>query len=285
MRFLCHVIAISVAGSALLMPSCGGSPPATEACSETGACGLGCASDVDCAQPADKRCGEGRCNQGTCELRIQAGPIASQLYGDCHRLECDEQGNVVKMRDDTEVYDDGLECTFDICDAGEPLNLPYPDGFNCPESPSKHCYKTQCIECVTFISGAETECFAMPGYHCSLYWCVPNECVKAPCGGECRPCENTLPCDGDSACLSGRCENGKCVEAACDDGRSNDEETGMDCGGPKCSACPAGQGCIWPSDCESDVCMKGECQAPSCFDAKKNGSETGTDCGGPCEPC
>jgi len=49
-------------------------------------------------------------------------------------------------------------------------------------------------------------------------------------------------------------------ELTCEDGIQNQEETGIDCGGP-CAPCP------------------------SCTDGIQNQQETGIDCGGPCEPC
>ncbi len=50
----------------------------------------------------------------------------------------------------------------------------------------------------------------------------------------------------------------------CDDGKQNQGERGIDCGGP----CPA---------CVSIP--------PTCTDGEQNQGETGIDCGGPCPPC
>jgi hypothetical protein len=288
MRFVWRSIAGVAVVIASITLSCGGSPPATDPCSGDGRCGPTCKAHADCAQPTDKRCGAGRCVEGACELEIRSGPIASQIYGDCASLECDEQGAVVSVVDLTDVYDDGRECSFDYCKEGEAKNDLFPDAVTCPESNQGACYKGDCVECVDPDWGGTVYC-GKPGYACNNFWCMPvDSCggLTSTCGGVCQPCAPGAACSSDGDCYSSRCEGGKCHPATCEDGRSNDKETGIDCGGSStCPRCPAGQHCVWPSDCESDVCVKGECQAPSCFDGKKNGSEAGLDCGGPCDSC
>lgn len=49
------------------------------------------------------------------------------------------------------------------------------------------------------------------------------------------------------------------VEATCDDGAENGDESDVDCGGSECAPCLDGQGCIAFSDCESGVCTEGVC--------------------------
>lgn len=286
MRFVLRSIAGVAVVIASITLSCGGSPPATDACSGDGRCGAACKADADCAQPTDKRCGAGRCVEGVCEVEVRSGPIASQIYGDCQSLACDEQGAVVSVVDLTDVYDDGRECSFDYCKDGEIVNQLFPDGFTCPESNQGACYKGDCVECLSLSWGGSGYC-EEPDHFCNNFWCKPSSCMaEGACTLECSPCAPGLPCGSDEQCYYKVCEGGKCQPPTCEDGRSNDKETGIDCGGESsCPRCPAGQHCVWPSDCQSDVCIKGECQAPSCVDGKKNGSEAGLDCGGPCDPC
>ncbi|MBD78841.1 MAG: hypothetical protein CL840_07965 [Crocinitomicaceae bacterium] len=52
-----------------------------------------------------------------------------------------------------------------------------------------------------------------------------------------------------------------CNKDHCDDGKHNQDETGVDCGGLKCKPCE------------------------DCFDGIKNQGETEVDCGGPCKAC
>lgn len=79
---------------------------------------------------------------------------------------------------------------------------------------------------------------------------------------------------------------GTCVpEVGCDDGKSNQNETDVDCGGPQCDPCQVGDSCLSGSDCVTGTCSGGVCQAPSCSDTVKNGNETDVDCGGTCPDC
>lgn len=67
----------------------------------------------------------------------------------------------------------------------------------------------------------------------------------------------------------------------CLDGKKNQNETGIDCGG-SCAPCADNQGCIVGTDCTSLVCIGNLCRAPSCTDGVKNGDELGVDCRGSC---
>lgn len=67
----------------------------------------------------------------------------------------------------------------------------------------------------------------------------------------------------------------------CLDGKKNQNETGIDCGG-SCAPCTDNQGCIVGTDCTSLVCIGNLCRAPSCTDGVKNGDELGVDCRGSC---
>jgi hypothetical protein len=245
-----------------------------------------CEVDADCAQPADKRCGAGTCDGGRCELVIAAGPMESQVYGDCQRLECDFEGKVVTLEDPSDFYGDGRECTVDFCQGVTPANMPLPDGSACPDSGQGYCAEGTCVECIEELVGA-SDCKSA-GLQCQYRWCVPsNICPDAnTCGGLCVPCSAGEGCGSDEECLSKSCSSGgMCQLPTCDDGRKNSAETGVDCGGSTCARCSSGASCLKPSDCTSDVCRQGVCEAPTCVDGKENGDETGIDCGGSCSPC
>jgi PKD repeat protein len=84
------------------------------------------------------------------------------------------------------------------------------------------------------------------------------------------------------------CDSGMCpVATTCSDGVQNQNETGLDCGGPLCNPCPDGADCQQSSDCLSGLCGAAEvCAAPSCSDAIQNQGETAVDCGGAlCSAC
>src|SRR5688572_18470156 len=76
------------------------------------------------------------------------------------------------------------------------------------------------------------------------------------------------------------------LDAHCDNGRWDFDETDEDCGGDDCgSTCGTGAKCTDGQDCLSLNCVEGSCRAPACDDRILNGDETGTDCGGPCAKC
>jgi parallel beta-helix repeat protein len=99
--------------------------------------------------------------------------------------------------------------------------------------------------------------------------------VDVDCGGPCSRCADGRRCTGAGDCASGHCDAMSllCSQppqletpaplASCNDGIQNQDENGIDCGGP-CVAC---------------------LPQPSCGDNSQNQDETGVDCGGSCAPC
>lgn len=276
------LVVLGLSGGALLVASCGNTPATENPTGSGGGLFTECATDGDCPQPLDGRCGEGRCVSGKCEMDIQVGPIPSQIYGDCQQVVCDWDGNVVLQSDSSDTYDDGRECTTDLCEGGKPQNLPIHIGTPCPASDKGVCLEGECVECTWEMDSlCEGEKMA-----CTYIWCVSVPvCAEKFCGGPCQPCATGYLCEVDGDCLDKKCVGGKCQAPTCDDGLYNGDEEDVDCGGPTCGPCADGQSCLWPSDCQSSVCVAGKCQAPTCFDGTKNGTETGPDCGGPCGPC
>lgn len=116
------------------------------------------------------------------------------------------------------------------------------------------------------------------------------------CGGSCALMSPARTCDTGSSCgVNGDCTSNDCCTAStcpklnvcsapsCTDGKKNEGESGIDCGGTSnCGPCGPGQSCQLSSDCGSSVCTTQLCQPPSCSDNVKNGTEMGIDCGGNC---
>jgi len=251
-----------------------------------------CATAADCKQPGDPRCGTATCTNGVCSLEFKPlSKLKSQIAGDCHERWCDGQGNLVEYTEASDIYQDGLPCVNNSCEAGTPVSTLVPKESVCPVVNAGVCYEGACVPC---IQGA-VNCGG--GLICQGTVCVPPHCINSQwdqgsgetgynCGGSCTPCFTGNPCKVGSDCLSGVCAGGTCQPATCSDGVRNDSETGADCGGPlNCPRCAAGQGCKLPSDCLSGVCWAGVCNPPTCTDGLKNGDETGEDCGGPCAAC
>jgi hypothetical protein len=117
------------------------------------------------------------------------------------------------------------------------------------------------------------------------------------CGGSCalmspaKTCGTGVNCGVDGDCTSSNCctavtcgaNLNVCVAPSCTDGKRNQGESGIDCGGTStCGPCGPGQACQLVSDCASSVCTNQLCQPPTCIDNVKNGTEMGIDCGGNC---
>jgi hypothetical protein len=270
----------------------GGSTSISGATSSTGTgmSGAPCKADAECPGLITL-CGEPACIDGFCSHRgLQPnGNSSSQLYGDCHFAKC-LNATLVNGESDTDVYDDGNECTDDVCKNGMPSNTPKP-GSQCGVNGVCN-DKGACVECtgndVSKCPGAQKAC--INGY-CSALTCQDgmkdfNE-TDEDCGGdECAPCGDTSYCLVPKDCTSGVCKVPpaealmKCIAASCTDLVKNGKETDTDCGGPDCQVkCQVNMKCAVGGDCMSGVCQAGKCQQANCKDGVKNGMEKGVDCG------
>lgn len=256
--------------------------------------GTPCVKDSECKTAYDTLCSAGVCNQNHCAFKVlqNDGPSLSQLYGDCHTAVC-AKPKLVSMANDKDVYDDGNECTDDICKSGAPQNNSKA-GMSC--GVNGVCNDTgACVQCTTDnvskCEGGKQQCIS--GY-CSAETCTnlnkDNGETDLDCGGtECAPCGVGLHCAFASDCLSKVCAlpfpnapEKVCLLAICADNVKNNDETDIDCGGASCGAgnkCPEMKHCAKATDCKSGVCQVGVCQKPSCNDGVMNGMETGIDCG------
>ncbi|MBX3232878.1 MAG: hypothetical protein KIT84_42350 [Labilithrix sp.] len=111
----------------------------------------------------------------------------------------------------------------------------------------------------------------------------PDGTVKVECGtATTKACEGTSCKDGGE-CESKKCEAGKCTRplpASATDGKKNNDETDIDCGGKNAEKCADDKACKVDGDCKNDLCKSDKCAAPSATDGRKNGDETDIDCGG-----
>ena len=81
-----------------------------------------------------------------------------------------------------------------------------------------------------------------------------SDCVSGACSG------GVCVCDGDDDCGDGTCGvGGQCQLPTCSDGKRNQDETDVDCGG-SCPPCGLGDGCVVQSDCQPRFeCYGGGC--------------------------
>ena len=251
-----------------------------------------CTTAADCPQPGHPRCGTATCENGVCGMELKPfGPLASQVLGDCKERICDGDGNLIELKEGSDVYNDGSQCIDSRCEGGEPVSMYFSPMTVCSENGGKACFQGECVGCIAAMG---VPCAG--GLVCDGIFCVQAHCVNnvwdqgagetdVNCGGPCRPCFDGDGCKISTDCLSGACSGGACQIPTCSDGVRNGGEAGKDCGGPSCPLCPNGQECNAPSDCESNVCWTGICLPPNCNDGIKNGDETDWDCGGSCAPC
>lgn len=214
-----------------------------------------CANGLACAVASD--CAGGDCFEGACTVPLcdDGRRNGAETDVDCGGPDCGP------CDDEASCLEDG-DCASSICapsegaDAGEPLR----------------CLPATCDDGVR--NGGEGD---------------------VDCGGDCAPCDDGRSCNSGTDCESNVCHVvagvGTCLEATCDDGVRNRDETDVDCGGAECERCPAFAVCLVEGDCESSICHDEEagdvltCALPSCTDGVKNGGETDVDCGGDCAPC
>jgi len=105
------------------------------------------------------------------------------------------------------------------------------------------------------------------------------------CGGSVKataPCPDGQGCVDSTDCVGTCLETKLCGPIGPKDGKKNNDETDVDCGGPNAPKCDNGKGCAVNGDCVDDYCPDAtkKCTAPTYSDGVKNGNETDVDCGG-----
>ncbi len=254
--------------------------------------GQGCSANSDCIF---SNCTVGICQPPTCSNGVQdpgetdvdcggscspcADGLKCSIAQDCQSKVCSNSTKTCSSPTCTDAVQNGNETDIDC--GGVTCTQRCVTGNKC--SANSDCQSKVCTNNV-----------------CSAASCndgVQNGNETGPdCGGSCalvspaKTCGTNVGCGVDADCSSDNCCTAVtcqmlnvCVAPSCQDGKKNQDETGIDCGGNTCTArCGPGQGCLFSTDCQSGVCTNNVCQPPSCTDGVKNGSEMGIDCGGNC---
>lgn len=202
---------------------------------------------ADCGAPSGEcrvfACEGGECVEGDVP---DGGPAATQTLGDCATYVC-MGGETSLQLDDTDVLDDGTECTVDSCNAGIPAAEPAALGTACTNGGGTVCDGAgTCVEC-----NGDGDCLDPSAPLCFDGACVPATCADdslngdetdVDCGGQCVGCEIGGMCAGsDANCLSGYCD-------------------GTVCAAPK----PDGDLCAGANECASALCVDGVCCDAAC---------------------
>ncbi|MBX5481230.1 MAG: lamin tail domain-containing protein [Myxococcaceae bacterium] len=273
---------------------CGGS------CATKCANGGTCATDTDCASGicsngvcvecteasqcpgSDTECAVRVCENNTCGVsNVPAGtPVAAQTEGDCQVQQCDGNGQIVGVNDDSDVpADDGNECTDEVCMDGVASHPPKAVNTACTQDGGAYCDGAgACVACNTAdqCPGTDTECqtrtctagvcgfsYAAEGTPVSTQ--TPGDCQVAQCDGAgavVSVADNSdLPVDDGIECTDEVCTAGvpshpaKPVDTACS------QNGGSFCDGAgACVACNTADQCPGTdTECQTRTCTAGVC--------------------------
>lgn len=102
-------------------------------CDAAGNC-AGCLSAADCPA-APNECATPSCTAGVCGFnKVASGTVtSSQTAGDCRQNQCDGLGNIVSAVFGSDLPNDGIQCTQDVCSMGVPSFPPQPTGTSCSQ--------------------------------------------------------------------------------------------------------------------------------------------------------
>jgi hypothetical protein len=129
-------------------------------------------------------------------------PGTAQVAGDCRQVAC-VSGNESVLIDDSDLPDDGNDCTDDICNAGAPSNDAQDIGFTCADMADalkKVCSDDgSCLQCNTPV-----DCDHLPADD----ECQTRTCIAGVCGQTFAPV--------DTALNSSQQDAGDCKVVVCD---------------------------------------------------------------------
>ena len=241
-----------------------------------GECVVDCTTDADCDD--SNACTVDQCNVslGQCEYEELDGvpaPAKVQTAGDCLEVQC-VMGAEMDLPDDTDIEDDGIECTDDVCNAGVPEHPNTMAGSPCGSS--MMCDGAgACVDCIS-----PRDCTMLPPDDD----CQTRTCVAGVCGQDFSAqgtvTNDTLQTDGDCQLIV--CDGAGGTESQDDD--ADLPVDGLECTDDLCltgvpanlpvtegTACGAaglcddsGQcvGCLTPADCGGSDTF---CQTITCI--------------------
>jgi hypothetical protein len=256
-----------------------------------GAVGVGganfpCSSAALC--PPASECMEATCADGVCGMaHLPSGtPTVTQVKGDCLTQVCSDGAKTSQVPDDSDVPNDGNDCTLEACKAGLPETKNATGGTPCGSGTNLTCDGNgNCQGCTS------------PADCGKCQTCDAGVCKSAPAGtasGDCAatpPCGGTGSCDGNGGCTLAAagtdcgtdCTNNVATPRTCDGSGSCVNGTGTICGGFACT----------PGGCKTSCASSVDC-APSfscntafhtCLDCRTcgdwlNGAPSGLNCQG-----
>jgi hypothetical protein len=193
---------------------------------------------------------------GICAIKnVSNGtPVSAQTPGDCKLVVCDGAGKTASNDDNTDINDDGLECTTDTCAAGVPVHTPV--ALNTPCGAAGGSLKCDavgaCVGCNTI-----ADCGTPPA--CKVSTCIGGACGVAD-AADATPCDDANACTTVDTCKTGVCTGASPVVCSasdqCHDVGTCDKVAGT-CSNPVTgdgTACNDGNGCTNSDTCQIGVC-------------------------------
>jgi hypothetical protein len=252
-------------------------------CDGNGAC-VQCNQASQCPVMSDGDCESDQCVAKSCAIVFDPlgtpAPAIHQTAQDCTLQVCNGLGSLgAAVADPGDVFNDGIECTADVCSGTTPQNNPKPSGTMCAAGFCDG--MTSCVECTitahcmaneTCVSNQcklnDGETCGVPG-DCVSGFCTDGVCCADGCAGLCKRCDVVGSEGTCSNILSGDDPNNECSGAAACNG------LGM---------CEAADGamCSLASECESGFCEDSRCCENACAGDCRGCAIAGNE--GSCDP-
>jgi hypothetical protein len=231
-----------------------------------------CATADECPASASP-CLVPACHDGVCAVEPVPPntPIPTQVDGDCEVVVCNG-GMAQPQPDDTDVGDDGNDCTSESCVGGQLMSEPVLVGTECATGVCDGA--GTCVACnvPTDCPGSDDECQqrTCDGNVCDVAFTAPATPLALQVAGDC----SDLVCDGLGMVISASNPNdvdddfNDCTTDVCVNGLpENQPQPGQTCGmNGICDASGNCVGCIVATDCpgNDDFCKQRTCNASTC---------------------
>jgi hypothetical protein len=255
---------------------------------------VSCVAAGGCYLPGTCDPSSGSCPNPTAASGTLSG---TQTAGDCKKSQCDGSGAVVTVADNTDLPNDGNQCTGDSCVSGTPTYANLASGTMCTQSGGNVCNGVGgCVSCLTGSDcpGSDTDCSYRT---CNSGVCATGYAASGtplPLGSQIAGDCDQLQCDGAGGTVS-VIDNGDvpvdgnpCTNDLCTAGVPGHTPTsaGSSCGGNSvCDGNGNCTGCISPStcpgidtDCQHRTCTSGACGVSYTAAGTATSSQTAGDC-------
>jgi hypothetical protein len=263
-------------------------------CKSDGTCGA-CAAATDCPG-VESECQHRTCAAGVCGMdKAAAGTtLTVQTAGDCQRRQCDANGAVQTVADDTDLPDDRNPCTNDLCTGGVQSHTLVPADTNCGGANTCNA-SGQCVGCgvASDCPGTDTPCrtrtCSATGV-CGFALVAAGTKLADPTAGDCKG----LQCDGNGNFqivndnTDVPTDSNACTTDSCSAGTPSHQPvaSGTGCGGAlvcdgagSCVECVSASTCPGTdAECHTRTCISNHCGVRNTAAGTALAAQTAKDC-------